>query len=953
MNRDLQGYLDAGTAQLAGRRDELSVLGGLIDAVREGESRVLVVHGEPGVGKTTLLERVIGREHSCQVARASGVQSEMELAFAGLHQLCAPMLGRAERLPLPQQDALRTAFGLVAGPPPDRFIVGLAALNLLSEVSAERPLICLIDDEQWLDQASAQALGFAARRLGAAPVGLVFATRAPGAELAGLPELEIDGLPEEDARALLDSALAGPLDEQVRDLIVAETRGNPTALLEVPEGLSPAQLAGGFGLPLAGSPPGRAGRAFDRRLAALPAETRRLVVLAAADPSGDRALVWRAARWLGIAVAAGEPAAETGLVEFGARVRFRHPLARSAAYQSASRRERREAHAALAEATDQVADPDRRAWHRAQATAAPDEGVAVELECSAGRAQARGGLAAAAAFLERSVALTDHPARQAHRALAAAQVSLQAGGFGNALDLLAAAEAGPLDEFASARVDMLRGQVVFASGHSGDASTALLKAARRLERFDLDLARETYLTAWGAAMLTVGGPECPPVPATAPAPAPAPGPAPGDRPEGGDVDVLLEICRSARALPPPPDGPRPLDLTLEGLAQLISDGHAAAATTLQRAAKVLTSIPVDDVLRWGWVATRTSSAVWDYEGFHAISARQAELVREAGALAHLPLFLSQVGVARLWMGDFAGADAVAVESASVAARTGDRFPPHVVLLLRALQGREAEATASIAGAIEESAASGQRAAATFAHWAAAVLHNGLAHYKEAASAARQAAGNPLDPWGALWALPELVEAAARIGDAELARDALDRLAVMTQPSGNDPALGIEARCRALLSDGADADDLYREAIDRLGLTRLRPELARAHLLYGEWLRREGRRVEAREQLRTAHELLAAIGMGAFAERARRELIATGEKVRKRGVETRDQLTPQEEQIARLARDGCTNPEIAAQLFLSARTVEWHLGKVFGKLGVSSRRELTAALGQRGPDGQPA
>jgi DNA-binding CsgD family transcriptional regulator len=940
MNRDV----DAAAAQLAGRRDELSVLGGLVDAVREGESRVLVVRGEPGVGKTTLLEHLAGQEHSCQVARASGVQSEMGLAFAGLHQLCAPMLGRAERLPLPQQDALRTAFGLVAGPPPDRFIVGLAALNLLSEVAAERPLLCLIDDEQWLDQASAQALGFAARRLGADPVGLVFATRAPGAELAGLPELDVDGLPEEDARALLDSALAGPLDEQVRDLIVAETRGNPTALLELPEGLSPAQLAGGFGLPLAASPTGRAGRAFDRRLAALPAETRRLVVLAAADPTGDRALVWRAARLLGIAAAAGEPAAEEELVEFGPRVRFRHPLARSAAYQSASLRERREAHAALAEATDQVADPDRRAWHRAQATAAPDEEVAVELERSAGRAEARGGLSAAAAFLERSVALTADPARQAHRALAAAQVSLQAGGFGNALDLLTAAEAGPLDEFARARVDLLRGQVVFASGHTGDASTALLKAARQLERFDLDLARETYLAAWGAAILTVGGPggpECTPVPA------------PRKAPEGGDADVLLEICRSARALPPPPDGPRPLDLTLEGLALLITDGHAAAATTLQRAAKVLTSIPVDDVLRWGWVATRTSSAVWDYEGFHAISARQAELVREVGALAHLPLFLSQVGVARLWMGDFAGAGAVAAESASVAARTGDRFPPHVVLLLRAMQGREAEAKASIADAIEESAASGQRAAATFAQWAAAVLHNGLAHYKEATSAARQAAGNPFDPWGALWALPELVEAAARLGDAELARDALDRLAVMTQPSGNDPALGIEARCRALLSDGADADDLYREAIDRLGLTRLRPELARAHLLYGEWLRREGRRVEAREQLRTAHELLAAIGMGAFAERARRELIATGEKVRKRGVETRDQLTPQEEQIARLASDGCTNPEIAAQLFLSARTVEWHLGKVFGKLGVSSRRELTAALGQRGQDNQSA
>jgi DNA-binding CsgD family transcriptional regulator len=937
MNRDQRGHPAAAAPQLAGRRDELTVLGAVVDAVREGESRVLVVRGEPGVGKTALLDHLAGQELQCQVARAAGVQSEMELAFAGLHQLCAPMLGRAERLPLPQQDALRTAFGLVAGGPPDRFIVGLAALNLLSEVAAERPLICLVDDEQWLDRASAQALGFAARRLGAVPVGLVFATRDPGAELAGLPELEIGGLPEQEARALLDAALAGPLDEQIRDLIVAETAGNPLALLELPEGLSPTELAGGFGLPGAASPAGQVARTFDRQLAALPAQTRRLVALASADPSGDRALVWRAAGRLGIAVQAAEPAAEAQLVEFGARVRFRHPLARAAAYHSASLQERREAHAALAEATDEVADPDRRAWHRAQATAAPDEEVAVELERSAGRAQARGGLAAAAAFLERSVALTEEPARQADRALAAAQVSLQAGGFGNALDLVAAAEAGPLDPLASCRAELLRGQVAFASGRTGDAATALLQTARRLEPFDLDLARETYLAAWGASILTVG--------------VPVAGTARGST--DADGDVLLEVCRSVLALPSPPDGPRPLDLALEGLALLITDGHAAAASTLQRAAKVLTSIPTEEVLRWGWVATRTSSAVWDYEGFHAISVRQAKLVRDVGAVAHLPLFLSQVGVARAWMGDFAAADAVAAESASVAARTGNRFPPHVALLLRAMQGREAEASAEIASAIDDSAVSGQRAAATFAHRAASVLHNGLAHYKEAASAAGQAAANPFDPWCALWALPELVEAAARLGDDELARGALDRLAIMTQPSGNDPALGIEARCRALLTDGADADDLYREAIDRLGLTRLRPELARAHLLYGEWLRREGRRVEAREQLRTAHDMLSEIGMGAFAERARRELIATGEKVRKRGVETRDQLTPQEEQIARLARDGRTNPEIAAELFLSARTVEWHLGKVFGKLGVSSRRELTAALGQRGTDGQPA
>jgi DNA-binding CsgD family transcriptional regulator len=829
----------------------------------------------------------------------------MELAFAGLHQLCAPMLGLAGRLPVPQQDALRTAFGLVAGPPPDRFFVGLAVLSLLSEVAAERPLICVIDDEQWLDQASAQALGFTARRLGADPVGLVFAARDPGAELAGLPELEFDGLPDEDARALLASALAGPLDARVRDLIVAETRGNPLALLELPRGLSPAELAGGFGLPGATPLTARIEDSFARQLEALPDQTRRLVQLAAADPSGDRPLVWRAAGRLGIPVQTAAPAVEAGLAEFGGQVRFRHPLARSAAYRSALFADRQQMHAALAEVTDPQADPDRRAWHRAQAAAGPDEEVALELERSAGRAQARGGLAAAAAFLERSVLLTADPARHAERALAAAQASMQAAAIGKAVELLAAAEAGPLDEFARARVDLLRGHIVLASGHTSDASSLLLKAARRLEPFDLDLARETYLSAWGAAILAT------------------------DR---SGEDVLLEICRAVRALPVPPGAPRPLDLTLEGLALLFTGGPAAAAATLQRAAKVLTSIPVEEVLRWGWVASGASSVVWDFESFHAICARQVQLVRDAGALAQLPIYLSQLGMARAWMGDFAGADSVVAETDSVAAATGSRFAPHALLMLRAVQGREAEASAAIASAIEQFAASRQGSAATVAHWAAAVLYNGLARYEAAASAARQAAANPFDPWDTLWALPELVEAAARIGDHELARDALERLAVMTQPSGNDAALGIEARCRALLSDGVAADSLYREAIDRLGRTRLRPELARAHLLYGEWLRREGRRADARGQLRTAHGQFTSIGMEAFAERARRELIATGERVRRRSAETHDQLTPQEEQIARLARDGRTNPEIAAQLFLSARTVEWHLRKVFGKLG---------------------
>jgi DNA-binding CsgD family transcriptional regulator len=909
---------------LMDRRSERDALDRLVDAVRAGESRALVVRGDPGVGKTVLVDYLADRASGsgCRVVRAVGVQSEMELAFAGLHQLCAPMMDHLDGIPAPQHDALRTAFGLAAGPPPDRFFVGLATLSLLSEVAGERPLICVVDDEQWLDRASAQALGFVARRLAADPVGLVFAAREPGAELAGVPELEVDGLRDDDARALLDSALPGPLDARVRDLIVAETRGNPLALLELPRGLTPVELAGGFGLPGAAPLAGRIEDSFVRQLDALPDQTRRLLLVAAADPSGDRALVRRAARRLGIPVQAAEPAVETGLVEFGAPVRFRHPLARSATYRSASVTDRQQVHAALAEVTDPQADPDRRAWHGAQAAAGPDEEVAAELERSAGRAQARGGMAAAAAFLERSVLLTADPARYAERILAAAQVNMQAGAFGKALELLETAEAGPLDEFQHAQVDLLRGHVAFASGLGSDAPPLLLKAARRLEPFDPDLARETYLTAWTAAGFA--------------------GPA--------IRDVLLEICRAVLALPPTPGDRRPLDLLVNGLALLTVDGHGAAAPTLRRAADVLADIPVEEVLRWGWIATAASALLWDIEGMDAISARHVQLARDAGALGQLPTSLAQLGITRPWMGDFAGTASVIAESDSVVAATGSPMAPYTLLRLLALQGREAEASAAIASAIELAAASGQVQAAAWAHWAAAILYNGLARYEEAASAVREYTSNTLNPWMSMWAMPELVEAAARAGDAGLARDALERLAETTQPCRNDVALGIEARCRALLSHGADADDLYREAIDRLSRTRLRPELARAHLLYGEWLHRDRRRTDARAQLRTAYDMFDAMGMAAFASRAGRELRATGETVHKRTVMAPSTLTAQEAHIARLARDGHTNPEIGAQLFLSARTVEWHLRKIFTKLGVGSRRELRAALARLGQDG---
>ena len=893
---------------LLGRVDESAVLDRLIADIRRGESRSLVLRGEAGIGKTALLKHLVESASDLTVVQAIGVESEMELAYASLHQLCAPMLGRLEGLPAPQRQALEIVFGLSAGAAPDRFLVGLAVLSLFSEVADRRPLLCVVDDAQWLDQASALTLAFVARRLLAEPIAIVFAAREPGMALEHLPELEVHGVRDRDARALLSSAVPYKLDAQVRDRIIAETRGNPLALLELPRGLTATQLAGGFGLLDAPALTGRIEESFVRRLEALSDDARRLLLVAAAEPVGDPLLLWRAAERLDL----GPGAADTdGLLAIGERVTFRHPLVRSAMYRSATAQDRRAVHLALAETTDRQADPDRRAWHLAAAAAGPDEEVAAELERSAGRAQARGGLAAAAAFLQRAVALTVDPVRRAERALAAAQASMQAGAFEVALGLVATADAGAFDDFQRARVGLLRGHIAFTSGLGSDAPPLLLEAARQLEPFDMKLARETYLTAWGAAVFAGG-------------------------------DMLPEICGAARALPASPGAPRPLDLLLDGLASLTTDGRGTATPTLQRAASALGEMPVEDVLRLGWAARAASAQVWDFEGMFAISARQVQIVRDVGALAQLPIHLSQLGLVCAWMGDFASAASLAAEIETVSAATGTPMAPYAALLLRSLQGREAEASEVIASALDHAAAGGQRMAAAYAHWATALLYNGLARYEEAASGARRAL-DARNPFISMWALPELVEAAVHTGDTEVARDALARLAEATRPSGTEYGLGIEARSRAILSAGTAADGLFREAIERLERTRLRTELARAHLLYGEWLRREGRRIDARAQLRAAHELFVTIGMQAFAERSRRELHATGEKLRSRAVETRDDLTAQELQIARLARNGLSNPEIGARLFLSPRTVEWHLRKVFTKLEIHSRHELSNAL----------
>jgi DNA-binding CsgD family transcriptional regulator len=880
------------------------------------------------MGKTTLLDYASRVCEGCRVIRAGGVESELELPFAALHQLCMPLLDDLETLPAPQLEALRTAFGLRSGPRPDRFLVGLAVLTLLSDAADPQPLICVIDDAQWLDRCSAQVLSFVARRLQAESVIMLFAERDQDlpSELAGLPELVLQRLSDADARELLASSTPGRFDERVRQRIIDEARGNPLALLELPRGVSSASLAGGFAvtdsLPLASRVEAR----YRRRIDQLPEETQHLLLLGAAEPTGDPMLLWQAAAVLDLPIEAAAPAEAADLIAVGTRVTFCHPLLRSAIYRAASADRRRNAHRALAEAIDAERDPDRRAWHRAHAALAPDEEVALELVLSADRAQARGGIAAAAAFLQRAVALTVDPARRAERALAAAQASLEAGAFDAALGVLDTAEAGPLDKLQRARVDLLRGRIASASNF-GIGAVQLLKAARQLELLDVDLARQTYLEAWGAAA-TAG--------------------------ELASAGTLHDVSRAICAAPPTAREPLGSDFLLDGLAKLVAEGLGPAAPTLRKAVSAFRDDEsVVSVLRWGARASTAAAALWDVEAWEAVIDRYLQLARDAGALALLATGLHGRGVVVTWSGDFRGAASVIAEADAVTTATGIRIASYGGMLLAAYQGSEVEASAMLTRTIENASARGEGLGVQFARWATAILFNGLGRYGEALVAARQASDVAPEFLISHWALAELVEASARSGNSNLAAEALERLIEAPSASGTDWGLGIVARSRALVSEDAAAEILYREAITRLGRTPLRLELARAHLIYGEWLRRENRRMDAREQLRTAHELFIGFGASAFAERSRRELLATGEKVRKRSDETRGQLTAQEEQIARLAADAQTNQEIGARLFLSPRTVEWHLHKVFAKLGVTSRMHLRDKLPDAARSGAPA
>jgi DNA-binding CsgD family transcriptional regulator len=916
---------DTGATGLVGRRRECEALDRLLADAFAGTSRVTVLRGDAGVGKTALLRYVSEQDGRWRVARAVGVESEMELAYSSLHQLCAPLLDHLDGLPVPQRDALTTVFGRTAGSPPEAFLVGLATLTLLAEAAEQQPLLCIVDDAQWLDQASAQTIGFVGRRLLAERIALVCAARTDIGDhvLAALPAFPVGGLSDGDARALLLEHVHGPIDAAVCDQIVAECHGNPLALLELPRTWGAAALAGGFGTLDRQPVTGRIEESYVERLLQLPADTRLLVLAAAAEPLGDVALLHRAAGALGIDMAAADAAVDARLLEVRTRVEFAHPLVRSAAYRTATAEDRHRVHRALAEVTEAAADPDRRAWHGARAAAGFDEDVAAELERSAGRAQARGGLAAAAAFLTHATELTPDPRRRVQRAIDAAFANVLAGEFDTARTMVTVARDGPADEAQQARIDLVRAQLAFASRRGTEATPLLLAAARRLEPLDLGLARQTYLDAFSAALF-------------------------GAR-LNGNVGVA-DVAQAARAAPRPEgDEPSTADLLLDGLVAL-TDEYEAGVPPCRRALEKLggDEVSPEERLRWLWQGCVVALELWDDESAYALSHHSVEIARKTGTLSELALALSARTPVLVLCGELSTAAVAVAETRSVEEATGISSAPYGALILAAWQGRARDARGLIETTVRDAGSRGEGIGIAICEYARAVLCNGLGQYDEALAGACSA-GEHQEVVAENWGLSELVEPAVRTGRADLATAAVDRLSAKAQATGTDWALGIEARSRALLSEGELAESHFRAAVEHLERTRVGAELGRAHLLYGEWLRREGRRLEAREQLRSAHDLFAATGMDAFAGRAERELSATGEHARKRSDETRGDLTAQEAQIAGLARAGLSNTEIGARLFLSARTVEWHLHKVFAKLGISSRKQLQDVL----PEGDRA
>jgi DNA-binding CsgD family transcriptional regulator len=918
-----------GVPTVVDRAVEREALDHLLEAARGGRSGALVLRGEPGIGKTALLEYVLGSAPDMRIAWVVGVESEMELAFAAVHRLLAPMLGRIHQVPDPQADALATAFGILAGSAPDRFLVGLAALNLLSDAAEEQPLLCVIDNEQWLDRASAETLAFVARRLEAEGIALVFSgresTEGQLTPLEGLPELRLDGLPEADARELLAEAVPGPLELHVCDRIIAEGRGNPLALLELAAELTPDQLAGVSVLPEPLPLGARLEQSSLRRVRRLPQESQSLLLLLAAEP-GDEGLFWRAADRLGIGPDAVGPAESEGLLRLGSHPAFRHPFVRSAIYGGAPADERQRVHRVLADAADAKNDPDRRAWHRAAASPGPDEEVAAELERAAGHATDRGGYASTAALMERAARLTPDASRRAERSLMAAEAELAAGAAWKASAVLDELTPELIDKRQRVRAQLVRGAVNLELGLSGEAPKMLLTAAHTLEPLDRRLARETHLEALVSAIYAG---------------------------RLGSSDGVREAAQAARSAPPVPKTEVTIgDLLLDGFASLFMEGHAAAAPTLRRAIETLRQ---DGERRWLGLGCHAALELWDDGALHALATAWVQLAREAGAFAELPSALSTLGGAyEVLVGRLDAAETCVHEALGIKAALGNRSIRDrtnvAQLIVSAWRGHEDQTRALAADTMLEAAARGQGMEIGVSHYALAVLEIGLGRYRAALTAAEEASEYE-SSYVATSTLPELVEAAALSGEPEVAASAARRLADSTLASGTNLALGVLARSRALATADGDVEELCQEAIDRLKRCRAIPQLARARLVYGEWLRRERRRRDARRELKTAHQMFASMGAEAFAERTRLELAATGTRTRKRAAGIVQLLTPQEARIARLAAEGASNREIAAQLLISPRTVEYHLHKVFRQLGVSSRTQLAGELlkADRGPE----
>jgi DNA-binding CsgD family transcriptional regulator len=907
---------------LIGRTAERARLEQEVQKARGGHAAVLVLGGSQGLGKTALVDHAVSRASGFRVIRMHAVDSESQLPYAALQVLCAQLLDDVGQLPSVQRDALATAMGQLRGTDPDRFVLGLATLNLLAAAAGSRPLLCVIDDAQWLDQPSAQALAFVARRLESKPVVLLFATRnqADVGALHGLPELRLQGLPHVETRLLLARSNPGPIDPIVADRIVEETRGNPHALLELTRAASAAEMAGGFGLSPSRDLSPQVGQELLQQVLALPPQSRQLLLTAAAEPLGDPRLLWRAAAELQLPRTAAGPLRSEGLLSLAPRVVFRRPLLRFAIHQLATDEERHDVHFALALATDPARDPDHHVWHLAHAADGPDEGLASELERLTPIARRRGGLPAAAAFLEQATMLTLHPGRLADRALAAAEAKHAAGADHDATRLLSTAEMYPLDDRRRGRLQRQRAHIP-----SPGNPDILVEAARRIQTDRPDLARTTYLEAVAAAMA-----------------------AGRLQPAGRSAEIA-----EAALMAPPSSRPTASDRLLDGLATRLTRGREESRKPLADALEAFRTTELSDRdAPWAGLASRVAADLWDDDAWDAFNLRAVQHAKDSGAVADLSAALDRRALAEVQFGNFSAASHLLTEIRAVESATGTSRAAHASMLLTAWCGRGQQASRQLEAARRGALRCNDGLALTIGALSAAVLFAGQGRYDEALRYAREAAentGGPDEFEYRNWALAELVEAAARTGDLDEAARALRRLENRIEGSASQWALGTRALLRALISSDDDAERWYREAVDRLARCKVRPQIARAQLLYGEWLRRRSRRSDARGPLRAAWNLLTTIGAAAFTERAHRELLATGERAKARSVAASRQLTPQEIRIAAMARDGLSNPAIGARIFVSPRTVEYHLAKVFTKLGISGRGELHLVLPGAGND----